>query len=141
MGREWFALMATLAVSGCAGINVQALTPDGMSASGKPGMRYYMPRPYLLVTAVPVPQVQTQENANPEQKELELKGKAADPGAANNDNGKKTTTAQTDPQPATVTTDTSYQQSGNGYLVKLVYLPVDVPPLFSSRQNESFPAM
>lgn len=44
---------ACIGITGCAGITVQQLTVDGSAASGVEGMRYYMPRPYLLVTAVP----------------------------------------------------------------------------------------
>ena len=46
-------LASALAVSGCAGVSVQALSPDGQHAVGAAGLRYYLPRPYLLVTAAP----------------------------------------------------------------------------------------
>jgi hypothetical protein len=46
-------VFSCLCLAGCAGITVEALKPDG-TASGKPqGFRYYMPKPYLLVVALP----------------------------------------------------------------------------------------
>lgn len=40
-------------LAGCAGISVQHLTPDGTGVSGVDGIRYYLPKPYLLVTLLP----------------------------------------------------------------------------------------
>jgi hypothetical protein len=40
-------------LTGCAGVSVQALKPEGVSAKTEPGIRYYRPEPYLLVAALP----------------------------------------------------------------------------------------
>ncbi len=47
------AVLTGAILTGCAGVDVQALSVDGQTPSGRPGLRYYMPRPYLLVTRLP----------------------------------------------------------------------------------------
>jgi hypothetical protein len=42
-----------LCLTGCGSITAQVLTADGRSPDGAPGFRYYLPRPYLLVMALP----------------------------------------------------------------------------------------
>ena len=153
-------ILAGLTLAGCAGINVQALTPNGMYPSGQPGLRYYMPRPYLLVTAAPVtPPTQQANTTQPPAQTVPPPaghhapaahdGAAVPPppssgalaGAADTaagDTSKETaTTDKTDQtlQPATTgTTDTSYQQVGNGYQIKLVYFP-DLGRLMTINQS------
>lgn len=50
-----FAMIPAFLLAGCAGVTVQALNVEGTAKSGQPGLRYYMPRPYLLVTQLPDP--------------------------------------------------------------------------------------
>jgi hypothetical protein len=52
-GARFFLGMVLAGLSGCAQISVQHLTPDGSAASGAAGLRYYLPKPYLLVTLLP----------------------------------------------------------------------------------------
>lgn len=150
--RAAIALLAcTSLLGGCASINVQQLDAAG-NASGAPGLRYYMPRPYLLVTEVPAPP--TSGDALPQQKQpvgvpppnVNGDAHAADGqrvGAAKGDAKKdkadkadetdkadKTADGKgTDPSASTATTaasagtDASYQHAFGTYQIKLVYLP------------------
>jgi hypothetical protein len=53
MGRGVLISALSMVLAACAQISVQHLTPDGTAASGAPGLRYYLPKPYLLVTLLP----------------------------------------------------------------------------------------
>jgi hypothetical protein len=54
MRRTTWLIVLVLMVSGCASISVVPLQHDGSPATGKAeGLRYYLPRPYLLVTDLP----------------------------------------------------------------------------------------
>lgn len=61
-GRRLYVIAPALLLAGCAGVDVQALSVDGSTKSGLPGLRYYMPRPYLLVTRLPPDPVQGSNN-------------------------------------------------------------------------------
>src|SRR5262245_22742242 len=48
-----FTVSALFGLAGCAGVTIQPLNADGTKSDGEPGVRYYRPEPYLLVTALP----------------------------------------------------------------------------------------
>jgi hypothetical protein len=127
MIRTQLAVASLLALlAGCAAVSVQALAPDGRTAAGLPGLRYYMPRPYLLVTALP------SAAAAPATAPAHLP--PADPNAAIPPppaGGAATAPTTTTPSQAAAgapvstapASNTSYQAQNAQYQVKLIYLP------------------
>ena len=134
----------------CASVDVQHLDADGTKAIGAPGLRYYLPKPYLLVTLLPPdatapPAAQTgtapADAPNPPPVAAAPKDGAAQPapraGAVAPPGPKVPTVApgagQQTPQPSTSPTtastspsasgDTSFMASTSQYVVKLIYLP------------------
>lgn len=78
---RFFSGLALAALSGCAQISVQHLSPDGSTASGAAGLRYYLPKPYLLVTLLPPSSTST--TSSPDQQVKTPPPVAANPGPAN----------------------------------------------------------
>jgi hypothetical protein len=143
-------LTSALAVlGGCAQISVQHLTPDGTQASGAPGLRYYLPKPYLLVTLLPpsstsgssgqqhvampppvaptpapTPGLMTPPGTVPPPPAPTPRTRAGAGTASPNPTTTKSDTTtpgqQSTPAPAT---DTSFQANNDQYTIKLIYLP------------------
>jgi len=130
--RIIFALaLVSVLLSGCASLHVQALSPDGTKVSGEPGIRYYMPRPYLLVTEVPANAAGSNQVQDKAPVNVPPPGKAGAPKKPATDVTKPTTddkaadntpasTATTSPPSGT---DAGYQHQVEQYQVKLIYLP------------------
>lgn len=47
------AVVCLIALGGCASVDVQALNPDGTPSRQADGIRYYIPRPYIVAVALP----------------------------------------------------------------------------------------
>ena len=130
-----FLCPSAFAINGCASVSVIPLTADGQPKNEAPGMRYYMPKPYLLVTRTPAEAVVVggaggsdgagrPADISPEPAPGAIPGAA--PGAAPGAGASPTKTAsQAAPSQASAspTSDLSYQLGNNSYLLKLIYLP------------------
>jgi hypothetical protein len=147
---------ATLGVMGCIGlvacakVSAVPLDPSGIDAipGATPGFRYYMPRPYLLVTKLPseapaggAPKsVSIQPFCDPTKTECPKNDQPPPPGASKGaapkngtskdgnstdtgSSGKTETPGQQNAPAAAPPTDTSFMASTATYMVKLVYLP------------------
>ena len=55
MLKLWVVIAVSALVGGCANIKVVALDANGNQAGGAEGLRYYLPKPYLLVTRAEAP--------------------------------------------------------------------------------------
>lgn len=140
--------LALFVVSGCAQVTVRALNSDGTVSTDKAkGLRYYTPRPYLLVMRLPperlASQGQTQDLTPPLAEDLPpahrtRPGEPAAPrpgaGAPATDASKNPTSPagqQNSPTPTTSSqpTDTGYLASNSQYVAKLIYLPNLAEPL------------
>lgn len=149
--RIAFALGAGLTVCGCASVDVQHLDPTGHQADGAPGLRYYLPKPYILVTLLPAEA--TAAGAGPTVGGAPARARnVAPPGGAGAPPANSGGVAPPGPPVPTVppgggggqqqsqqpqqqnqnttgaaspspTSDTSFQASTNQYVVKLIYLP------------------
>jgi hypothetical protein len=119
---------AFVVLSGCAAtITSLPLQPGGSKdASQEPGIRYYLPKPYLLVTELPVAPIAASQNPTTTTTTKTPMVRAA-PAPGGTDDSKKTQTDNTQqPQSATPTapsSDTSFSAAMASYAVKLVYLP------------------
>jgi hypothetical protein len=137
-------------VSGCAQVTIRALNSDGTVSTDKAkGLRYYTPRPYLLVMRLPpeksASEGQTQDLTPPPAQDLPpahrtRPGQPVAPrpgaGAADADASTKPTSPsgqQNSPTPYSTTssppTDTGYLASNSQYVAKLIYLPNLAEPL------------
>ena len=134
------AIAATALLSGCAGVSFTQLNADLTTKTGAPkGAVYYMPKPYLLVTQLPYTALggtavsaQAPDPAPPPKKG----GQAVDgewPADYASDQaatGNQTARGGADEKPAAggdaglaAGSDQSFGGSGEGYLVKVIYLP------------------
>ena len=135
------------ALSACASINAVPLTADGTSAlpGAEKGFRYYLPRPYLLVTELPAtasaasgPKI-VNPPGPPAPKGFKIPpgaapggkggagpgggdGGAATAGADGSDSSQKNTPQQTG-QASNATTNSGFSASTPTYSIKLIYLP------------------
>lgn len=100
-----------LALASCASITAVPLDASGQPDGTVKGIRYFLPKPYILVTELPVtptppasttPTVQDSKGTGPQT------GTAATPQAS---------------VPTAAATDTSFSASMTSYSIKLVYLP------------------
>ena len=139
------AVSGAVLLCSCASVDFQALKPDGVTPDGPPGLRYYLPKPYLIVTEIPARWATANSGGSA------LAGGPPDngiPAGAVGGNGPPAGAAGGGPRgaggapkpaasapadgsnpsdpsnstPAT-TTDTSYLHQISQYQVKLVYLP------------------
>lgn len=140
-------ISAFLLLTGCASISVQHLDPTGATSEGAPGIRYYLPRPYLLVTLLPAdstsangattvetqtpPVIPPTQPAHPApaaparpaiHRNPAPSGGGQNPGQPSGSDGSQTT-APTMAASGSPTTDTSFSASTSQYSIKLVYLP------------------
>jgi hypothetical protein len=149
-----------LALAGCAGVSVTPLNPDGLTKArgAEPGLRYYMPMPYLLVTEIPpTAAVKTpdsgEDNGQPNANDSTTAdapvldtnnlpdGARMAPGAtapADGGAGSKTNTADSSTNSMQSTaggsSNTSFGATTPQYVIKLIYLPDKTHPL---AMNES----
>jgi hypothetical protein len=130
MVRSCVGICLSVLAASCASVTAIPLEPDGLTAvpGAQAGFRYYMPRPYLLVTEVPPstgggtappPAVDVRPNG--------LSDPAGAPGATPTTPGKQDSTDGGGASASAATaanTNTGYLHSnGTTYLVKLIYLP------------------
>jgi hypothetical protein len=111
--------LMTLSV-GCAGISVTPLTHDGQKADEEKGVRYYMPRPYLLVMDLKQPPVAKSEKPPADASAYEFKDKntkTSDTGSK--DSGDKSESDSASAAPS----DLSFSAQTPIYVAKLIYLP------------------
>ncbi|MGA2081555.1 MAG: hypothetical protein ABSH53_13235 [Holophaga sp.] len=103
-------------LTGCAGVQVVPLNPDGTQAQkAAPGIRYYLPQPYLLVAELPP--VEAQAGGKDLKSPSSSSGKPGDAGSAQ---GGDTTSASAAPS---ASTDTGFFAATPQYVMKLIYLP------------------
>jgi hypothetical protein len=125
-----FLAAALASLAGCgAKVDSTPLRPDGtVDTSKASGIRYYLPKPYLLITELPEKLASGTGNPNPNGTKLGA-GAGGGPGGG----GAKTGTGEqsqgpsgSQPQSSTPTataSNTSFSASTADYSVKLVYLP------------------
>lgn len=149
-GRAIALGICILLVVGCAKVSVHPLDANGY-ATGKPeGLRYYMPRPYLLVMRVPASS-SSQAAVNMGNQNTNLGGPNSPPsrigpppaGATPPKSPTGTTPADGSTGPSTPTgqsptTDTSYQAVSEQYVAKLIYLPDMSQPMAISESPGLF---
>jgi hypothetical protein len=136
--------LITGVVSGCASVTAVPLNIDGTKKKdGKDqdlvaGIRYYMPKPYLLITELPVAPTPPANSGNNNNGGGGGRGGAggahgADAAAGDQTQGQSTNTGNgnspTASPPAAGATDTSFAASMVSYNVKLVYLPDYASPM------------
>jgi hypothetical protein len=105
--RILVSFVLTAPLISCASVSVIPLDYQGQPKNEAPGVRYYMPKPYLLVTQLP-------DASKPDG------GNAGAPAAASKDEGGQGSKATDSPSPSS---DLSYQLGNSTYLLKLIYLP------------------
>lgn len=113
----------SLPLVACASVSVIPLDYAGQPKNEAPGIRYYMPKPYLLVTQIPNDQWpnNTHSTAIPTNSKY-AKATASDGDGTGTKDGDATAPASKTASPSP-TSDLSYQLGNNTYLLKLVYLP------------------
>ncbi len=136
-------LASTIALTGCASITAVPLNPDGSeklaadSSHAVQGIRYYMPKPYLLVTELPEAAKDTASTGDNTGNTGNNKGagapkktkKGGNQAAGNKNGSKKDDTADktgdtpTASTPSSSAADTSFSASSGTYSIKLIYLP------------------
>jgi hypothetical protein len=125
--RRWkpsaFLVVSSVIVfSGCAKVSVSPLSPDGSKATQEEGLRYYLPKPYLMVMTIPAASKAANNQGTAAVRDRT--GKIitpAKPGAAAKDT---TTTPQPSSAAAAPTAgNTSFQVANDQYVAKLIYLP------------------
>ena len=106
------------ALSGCATITAVQVDADGKQVTdAAEGIRYYLPRPYLLVTELPVSPQSSTSPTGAATKSGDDSSKGSSP---------QNSTSSSQPQtaaPASSTADTSFSATMASYSVKLIYLP------------------
>jgi hypothetical protein len=119
---------SVIAMSGCASISVRHLDPTGSHRDGVSGIRYYLPRPYLLVTLLP-PEADSVAPSGADTDKLGA-GKKAPATPQKGDVGQEEKGSQ-DGQGQGVAsgnslpaqTDSDFSARTSQYVVKLIYLP------------------
>ena len=141
MLKLWIVIAVSAVLGGCANIKVVALDTNGNQAAGAEGLRYYMPRPYLLVTRAEMP-AQTKDagtGALPPKAPIVVAPPPGAPvvpaapapavpavaagGPAKGGDDAKTEAAPNATASASSGSDASYQHLVDNYQIKLVYLP------------------
>jgi hypothetical protein len=113
-------------LTGCAGVTVTPLDATGKKAPGQEaGLRYYMPRPYLLVVQLPPTATKTDSSSGGDG---QVEADAVPPGGNSSTKPQKdspttnTDTAASSPGSSPIS-DTSFMAATPQYQVKLIYLP------------------
>ncbi|HYK02249.1 MAG TPA: hypothetical protein VE974_10865 [Thermoanaerobaculia bacterium] len=111
----------------CASVTVTPLAPDGTALTGKAeGVRYYLPKPYLLVTELPSETASSTPatNAPKSSNQVPAPQNPAVPSPftppPGGDGGEKKEDASAAGAPST---NTSFAASNSRYVLKLIYLP------------------
>jgi hypothetical protein len=120
-------LLGLLLLTACASVSIEPLDASGnVDYTKAPGLRYYMPKPYLLVTVIPgdKPTVDPHHARIRNDAPSAVRPEAGTPPDNNNGNNNGDGT----PKPAQTgspssNSDLSYQIGNTTYLLKLVYLP------------------
>ena len=131
-------LASIIIISGCAQVSVHALTPDGYATSKAEGMRYYMPKAYLLVMRIPATTAKTTTGGAGSAdgnvggptippSHIGPPAPGTTPPAA--PTGSSTDTSKSPTTSSIPTTDTSFQASSDTYVAKLIYLPDKTEPM------------
>ncbi|HEY2069947.1 MAG TPA: hypothetical protein VGG48_10370 [Rhizomicrobium sp.] len=120
-------LASTIALAGCASVTSIPLNANGTRATGQEeGIRYYKPKPYLLITELPEttakPTTNTDGGSGKKKAAGTSGGNKSGSGDDSSDSDTKDSTATTN-TPSTGTADTSFSASMASYSVKLIYLP------------------
>jgi len=119
--RRIFVFVLLAALSGCASIDVVPLTPNGSEdRSQEHGIRYFLPKPYLLVTELPM--VGPGDQGAPAAAGGAGKGGGKDDSSKGDGGGGKDSSAQAS-TPSAPSSDTSFSAATTQYAVKLIYLP------------------
>lgn len=110
---------APILLPACASVSVIPLDYNGQPKAEAPGLRYYMPKPYLMVTQVPKDQLPAQSGGDGA-------GGAGNNGNNPNNNNNTNNSKNSDPTNSgspSPSSDLSYQLGNSSYLLKLIYLP------------------
>lgn len=124
MLRPYSWVLLALLIPGCARVHILPLDPDGVAKlqNAAEGLRFYRPKPYLLVVALPPPAsaagIPTSDRKRPS--EQEGKGAGAE---TKNETEKKDGTASTSTSSSSPSTSTGFSAVAPQYVVKLIYLP------------------
>jgi hypothetical protein len=119
-------LTALILLTGCAGVTVTPLDATGKKAQDQEaGLRYYMPRPYLLVVQLPATASKS-DSTNGEDNKVEMdaapSGDKSNPKPQKDSQTTNTDTPSGSPSSSPIS-DTSFLAATPQYQVKLVYLP------------------
>lgn len=120
------AFVSLLMLTSCAGVHIQQLDPTGTRAVGPEGVRYYLPKPYLLVASSGANG--SSGDPTPIQPLAPAAGAAGHPPGAAPAPAKPAAAAATpDAKDATAvpaaSANTGFQVTAGGYTLKLVLLP------------------
>jgi hypothetical protein len=120
-------LFALALLTGCASVKVVPLKPDGTKADNQvEGVRYYLPKPYLLIVQVPFVKLTGNDDKkldDPDSEKAKKKptgGAPAKPTPKQPPDDSKTDTSTSSPG---ATGNTSFQKETAQYAIKLIYLP------------------
>jgi hypothetical protein len=109
-------LALALTLNGCASIDVKPLKPDGSANHhAVDGIRYYLPKPYLLVAELP-PSMNAKSASTSQLEERALAAGAPPAG------GVTTNNVSSSSSPGTAS-DLSFGAATPEYIIKLIYLP------------------
>jgi hypothetical protein len=107
-------------LSNCASVSILPLNPNGtVDTTQAPGLRYYMPKPYLLVTVIPPPPQKPTDPRLLRAPPAPAPPPPPGPGGGPDDGSQKAAPTGS-PSPSS---DLSYQLGSSTYLLKLIYLP------------------
>lgn len=130
MKRLGVLVIACLLMAGCASITAVPLDPVSFKKTGgEPGIRYYMPKPYLLVMELPpVPAApSTPKNGKMEEQkgggDGQSKGGNAGAGAGKDNSGSSSGNSSQTSLPTAPPADTSFSVANSLYTAKIIYLP------------------
>lgn len=131
MSRLFLAyLLVLLYLSGCARMEIIPLKHDGTEDDAKQkGLRYYLPKPYLLVAEAPTETKPNQQANNDSIKSKQASTANKEKSDTANDKGKSDTPNSS---PSSVS-DTSFSLVTDKYVLKLVYLPDYSQPMAIDR--------
>jgi hypothetical protein len=130
--RAPLCLGVLILLTGCAGVTVTPLDANGKVAKDQgAGLRYYMPRPYLLVVQLPATATKT-DSSNGDNGQVEMDA------VPSGDKSKTNTDAAASSPSSAPISDTSFMAATPQYQVKLVYLPDLEHPMAMSSSTGLF---
>lgn len=126
-------LLVGASIYGCASITAIPLKPDGSKQDNVvDGIRYYLPKPYLLVTELPEEPQSQQSQASGTTPTGGGSGNGANASqsqGSNSGQGSGSSTSPSSAAPSSGTQDTSFSASTTSYSLKLIYLPDMAHPM------------